>query len=138
MKDCSGENGEFQDKYDELLKVMKDFKAIRIDQEDELLKLMNDFKTLRIDTKEKDARVVVEEQFKKFNDIKLKVTKMHKVYEDLKLLFNSLSHNHELYKRVFDIIDYIESNGMYQEIFDGINELEFMFQPFFYHLEKKN
>ncbi|CAI8604307.1 unnamed protein product [Vicia faba] len=135
MKDC-GDNGgrEFQDKYYELLKVMKE---IRIDPEDELSKLMTDFKILRIDTREKEEEVVVEEQFKKFTDIKLKVNKMHKLYEDLKLLFNSLSPNDELYQGVLDIINYFESK-MYQGIFDSISELEFMFQLIFDNFEKKN
>ncbi|KAL5069679.1 hypothetical protein RYX36_020566 [Vicia faba] len=133
--DC-GDNGgrEFQDKYYELLKVMKE---IRIDPEDELSKLMTDFKILRIDTREKEEEVVVEEQFKKFKDIKLKVNKMHKLYQDLKLLFNSLSPNDELYQGVLDIINYFESK-MYQGIFDSISELEFMFQLIFDNFEKKN
>lgn len=88
MKDCSdnaGHKGEIQD--GEVLKLMNDLKAMRIDPEDEFLKVMNDFKALRIDT---GGAEVIPEVEKEFNDIKMTLNMVFKNFQDLKLILNSL------------------------------------------------
>lgn len=135
MKDCGdnpGQNGEFQSKYDEFLKVINNFNAMRIDPEDELSKVMNNFKTLKIDTRDAEERLQMEKLFKIFKDIKLEINKTLKEFNDIKLIFNSLSpeeyeiNNHEPYQVTLDNINNVEANIVKQGLLT--NEIESHFQ----------
>ncbi|KAI5400077.1 hypothetical protein KIW84_065134 [Lathyrus oleraceus] len=123
--DCSdnaGHKGEIQD--GEVLKLMNDLKAMRIDPEDEFLKVMNDFKALRIDT---GGAEVIPEVEKQFNDIKMTLNMVFKNFQDFKLILNSL------------LLDepQVKIQEQYQEIVDKIDIFVSKYQLVLEKFEKK-